>query len=392
MEKTVIPPPTSHLPENRPVRCMHIIGDLDIGGAEMMLCKLITSSDHQRFRHQVVSLLPPGPLCKPLLDSRIDIFSLQMHRRAVDFSALPRLAKLIRKQKPDVIQTWMYYSDIIGGLAARLAGSTPVINGIRHGCFAGDRLKTLVSARIAALLSHFIPSRIVACSTVARQNHLRLGYPASKTIVIPNGFNTAIDVQQEAAGQWLRQHLGIAPSSRPIGMVGRFDPVKGHQDFISAAAIVKNEVPAVEFVLCGSGVDQHNSTLTSMLSKVGLSNCVHLLGNRNDITQIIAGFTFLVSSSITEAFANVIGEAMACGVPCVVTDVGDSAHIVGDTGIIVPPCNPQALAHGMLKMLAASPIELMAAGKNARERVKALFSLPEIVKRFEKLYLDVIND
>lgn len=373
--------------DNRQIKVMHIINDLDIGGAEKMLCKLTTGSDRRCFRHQVISLLPAGILQQELRQAGIEVLSLNMERNRFDLFALCRLAKLINKFRPDVIHTWMYISDIFGTIAALPGRAWPLIYSIRHGSFTGDSIKTIVLARIVAMLSQIIPERIVACSTASGELHRQIGYAGHKMVIIPNGFTLHKNTDQGK----LRQALGVAAAAPIIGMIGRFNPAKDHQNFIDAAALVKIKFPACEFVLCGAGVNNTNQYLTRAIAAAGLEKCVHLLGNQIEIGWILSDLAFLVSSSASEAFANVIGEAMASGISCVVTDVGDSAHIVGNTGIIVPPRDPGALAKGMLKMLDRSSAELEVSGKQAQKRIEQLFSLAEIVRSYEKLYLEVVN-
>lgn len=370
------------------ITCMHIIGSLDIGGAEMMLCKLVTAADRKRIHHCVVSLLPSGILQNRLVAAGAEVLTLNMARDRLDFSAFLRLARLIRKRKPDLVHTWMYISDIIGGIAARLAGSVPVIFSIRHGSFIVDRTRTIVLARLAALLSHFIPARIIACSTTAGEVHRQIGYASELIDVIPNGFT--IDDHTSLQGK-LRSHLGVKPAAKLVGMIGRYTPEKDHKNFITAAAKVKNKIPAAEFIMCGTGVEKGNAALLAAINAVGLSDCFHLLGKQIDTAWIFADLSFFVSSSASEAFPNVIGEAMASGIPCVVTDVGDCAHIVGNTGIIVPPHDPEALALGMIEMLQKTSEELKSAGEKARERLTQNFSLSAIARRYEKSYFEVIH-
>lgn len=374
---------------DRPLKCLHIIVGLNVGGAENMLVKLVTSSDRRRFEHRVISMLTPGPLAENLETAGIEVRTLAMTRTGFDPMAFFRLVKMIRELQPDLVHTWMYYADIFGGPAALACGSIPVISSIRHGGFAGDSLKTIISARIAALLSHVVPERIVACSRAARDHHVACGYAASGIQVIGNGFTLPALYGAAAADGYLHHRLGIAEGTRLIGMIGRYYPAKDHAGFIKAARIVRQRVPNVAFILCGDGVDGRNSELTAATAAAGLNDCCYLLGHRDDSEKIMANLTFLVSSSASEAFANVIGEAMAQGLPCVVTDVGDSAHIVGDTGIIVPPGNSEALAAGMLQLLAMSDEERRQLGKLARARVRDLFSLDRIVEQYEKLYLEV---
>ncbi len=380
---------TAHSEDRQRLVCMHIIGSLEIGGAENMLCKLVEAADRQRIEHVVVSLLPPDVLQHRLTAAGAQVLSLNMSRNRLTLTDICRLARLIKKRKPDVVHTWMYISDIIGGLATRLAGRIPVIFSIRHGIFTVASTRTRVLARVVAMLSHFIPARIITCSTVAGDIHRQIGYASKLIQVIPNGF--VINDHTSLKGK-LRSHLGVKPDAMLIGIIGRYAPGKDHQNFIAAAAIVKKRIPLAEFIMCGKNIDKSNTVLLDAISDAGLSDSVHLLGRQINTNWILPDLSILVSSSASEAFSNVIGEAMASCIPCVVTDVGDSAHIVGDTGIIVPPHNPQALAQGMLQMLQKTSSELDQLGIRARDRLENMFGLQAIARCYEKMYFEVAND
>lgn len=373
---------------NRRLLCLHIIGSLEIGGAEMTLCKLIETTDPKIINHVVISLLPPESLQHRVKATGARIVSLNMARNRLTLTDICRLAKLIKKINPDLVHTWMYISDIIGGLATRLAGTFPVIFSIRHGSFKGDKARTVLLAKITAWLSHLIPQRIIACSTAAAELHRQSGYAADRLQIIPNGFT--IKDNSTLRGK-LRAHLGVNESAILVGMIGRYVPAKDHNCFIKAAALVKKQFSQAEFVLCGAGVEKNNHSLVSVIDAAGLANCCHLLGNQAEIDWILADLNFLVSSSSSEAFANVIGEAMAAGIPCVATNVGDSAHIVGNTGIIVPPDEHEPLAQGMLQMLQKTSAELAEMGMQAQKRIVQMFSLPAVARCYEKMYFEVAN-
>ncbi|NLF95543.1 MAG: glycosyltransferase [Candidatus Riflebacteria bacterium] len=373
---------------DRRLICLHIIGSLEIGGAEMTLCKLIESTDPKIIGHIVVSLLPPEALEKRIKAAGARIVSLNMSRNRITLTDICRLAKLIKKINPDLVHTWMYISDIIGGLATRLAGTFPIIFSIRHGSFKGDKARTVLLAKITAWLSHLIPQRIIACSTAAAELHRQTGYAADRVQIIPNGFTKKDNSSLRGK---LRAHLGVNKSAILVGMIGRYVPAKDHNCFIKAATLVKKLFSQAEFVLCGAGVEKNNHSLASAIDSAGLANCCHLLGNQTEIDWILADLNFLVSSSSSEAFANVIGEAMASGIPCVATNVGDSAHIIGSTGIIVPPDDHQSLAQGMLQMLQKTSAELAEMGMQAQKRILQMFSLPAVARCYEKMYFEVAN-
>ena len=207
-------------------------------------------------------------------------------------------------------------------------------------------------------------------------------------VVIPNGFDLNLFKPDLEGRTLVRQELRIPEDTMLIGMVGRFDPQKDHYNFIKAAALLQKEIPDVQFLLCGDDITWENQKLSKWIDETGFHGYFHLLGRRSDISRIMTALD-IASSSYGEGFPNVVGEAMSCGVPCVVTDVGDSALIVGDTGIVVPPKDPNALALAWKKLIEIGKDKRQKLGHNARLRIRENFNLPSVVRRYEELYKDV---
>jgi glycosyltransferase involved in cell wall biosynthesis len=369
------------------IRCLHVVNDLDHGGAEQMLCRLVLASDSRKFSHSVISLRLPGPLSQQLENAGIKVRTLRLESLAGFPEAMLELIGIIRKTGPDLLHSWMYYSDIMAGIASIITGFKPVIFGIRHGDTTEDSLKTHLSAKVAALMTHLVAEKVVSCSDKAAKAHCLNGYKKEKIRVIHNGYVPAASESPE----WLRQRLKVAESVPLIGLIARYDPVKDHKSFIAAAALVHRVFPEAEFVLCGHNVSSDNYELSAMIASHNMQAKFHLLGFQKDIGRVLCALRFLVSASITEAFPNVVAEAMNGGIPCVVTDVGESAHIVGNTGIIVPPRNPVQLAAAMCRMLACSREELTVMAAECRRRIHGLFALPAMVQKYEETYIEVLN-
>jgi len=379
---------------NGKIRCLHVIGDLSQGGSEKMLCRLLLNSDRNRFEHQVVTLLQPGPLANDLERAGIRVFSLQMPRKlavTTTLQAIVRLAALMAAKKPGLVHAWMYNADILAPLSAWLAGRIPVITSIRHGLSQADSCRIRLMAGAAAFASRFNAVRVVTCSAAAVQNHVKVGFPECIN-VIPNGFILPEKAVDSTDAENLARMLGIAGNFPLIGVIGRFTPEKDHQTLVKAAAIVGREFPNVRFVLCGAGTEAENAELSTMIEAAGVGACFIRLGQRSDLPVIIRGLSFVVSASRAEAFPNVIGEAMAAGVPVVATAAGDSALIVGDCGLLVPVGDVQKLAAAISEMLRYDSEQLQALGLNARRRIATLFGIDGVVKQYEKLYLEVANE
>jgi glycosyltransferase involved in cell wall biosynthesis len=374
------------------IRVAHIITGLGVGGAETMLYKLVSSMDRASFDLEVISLMDIGPIGLRIEALGIPVRALGMRPGAASPAHLLRLARWLRQFRPDVIQTWMYHADLVGGLAAWLARCPSLAWGIRHSNLDPTKNKrsTILTAKACAKLSRQLPARIVCCSEASQQIHSRLGYDADRMIVIPNGFDLSAFHPDSSARQSVREELCLAMETPLIGQVGRFHPQKDYQTFAQAAALLHADRPDVHFVLCGDQLTWQNQTLKGWLEKAGVTSVCHLLGARLDIPRLDAAFDLAASSSsLGEGFPNVIGEAMACEVPCVVTDVGDSALIVGDTGRIAPPQSPEAFAAAWRDLLSMSLHQRQQLGRAARCRVQELFNLPNITRRYEALYKEM---
>jgi glycosyltransferase involved in cell wall biosynthesis len=378
------------------LKILHIITGLNIGGAEMMLYKLLSYQVKRNYKIHVISLIELGAMAERLEDLNIPITSLRMHRRIFNnpFKII-RLLQLVKENSPDIVQTWMYHADLLGGVVVRLFFNIPIVWGIRHSNLdpKNDKPTTISIAKICANLSYSIPRKIISCSEVGRKIHISLGYDPNKIQVIPNGFDCLTWQPSSQARLQLREELEISSQTLLIGIVARFHPQKDHATFLEAAAILHAEMPTVHFVMCGRDIHWNNLEIVKRIEEAGIKNSCHLLGQREDIYKITAALDVASSSSsYGEGFPNVIGEAMSCGVPCVVTDVGDSGWILGNTGIVVPPKNPQALADAWKQLLLLTREERKQLGLAARKRILADFSLDSVCLQYDNLYSEVVKN
>lgn len=374
--------------EDKRISVLCLITALTGGGAEMVLYRLLSRLDRTKFNPQVVSMIDLGPVSEKIRALGIQVRSLGMSQGLPNPLAVLKLVRWLQCDKPDVIQTWMYHADLLGGLAARLAGGIPVSWGIRHSDLSveGNRRLTLLTVKACAPISRWLPTKIVCCSEASREVHAAVGYAAEKMIVIPNGIDPELFRPNPNARATIRRNLGIPDDASVIGMVGRFDPQKDHFNFIQAAQRLYRFLPGARFLLCGEEVTWKNAELVKWIEDAGIRERCFLLGKRDDIPDLTAAFDIATLSSMGEGFPNVVIEAMACGVPCVVTDVGESARIVAGTGTVVPRRDPRALAdawHAMLKMDRTTRAQL---GLAARRRVMEEYSLSQIVSRYESLF------
>jgi glycosyltransferase involved in cell wall biosynthesis len=375
-----------------PIKLVHIITGLDLGGAEVMLFRLLSHLDRKKFDPTVICLGRDGPIGKKIRSLDIPVFPLGLNPNRPNPFAWFKLLKIIRQIHPDILHTWMYHSDLVGGLAGFFL-KVPVVWAIHNATTDphGTRTRTLLVIRICALLSHLVPAKIISCSEKARQVHLQVGYAAKKFTIIPNGFDLSNYRPDLAAAQSLRLQWQVEPATVLIGMVARYDPLKDHVNFIHAARIYNQTNPQPHFILCGEGLTWENTSIQAEIDAAGLHSHFHLLGRRDDMPSVFSALTLHTLSSISEAFPNVLGEAMACGVPCVATDVGDSSFLIGDTGLIVPPKDPQALADAWERILNLSPEERFTLGERARQRIEHLFRIEQVALQYEDLYEQILE-
>lgn len=375
------------------MKVIHLITCLNVGGAEIMLAKLLSKIDRSQVKPVVISLSDSGTVGHLIEKLGISVYAADMNRGRPTLKPICRVISMARNLKPDIIQGWMYHGNLAAQLCAALCSdSPPVIWNIRQSLYSlgWEKRMTAAIVRAGSYISRF-PKHIVYNSETSAEQHEALGYRRNKRVIIPNGFDTEIFKPSTEAYKGIRKELNIPPDSMVIGLIARYHHKKDHPNFIIAAASVIKAYPSTHFILAGNRVDEKNRILMQDIYDFNLLKNVHLLGERSDIPRITAGLDISSSSSYSEAFPNVIGEAMACGVPCVVTDVGDSAWLVGNTGRIVPARNPEALARAWTELVEMGVEQRRILGGRARQRVLDSFSLDTVVKRYERLYLDVLG-
>lgn len=369
------------------MRIEHVITGLRTGGAEMMLLKLI-SAPSGSFESSVISLGDIGAIGPQIASLGIPVHTLTMCALAPNPAKALALTRLTRKFKPQVIQGWMYHGNLMASLAGLSVAGTPVLWNIRQTIYdlARERRSTALVIRTCALLSSH-PAAIVYNSQTSAQQHESLGYRQDKRIIIPNGFDCSVFRPDRDARQRVRRELGVAGEMPLIGLIARFHPMKDHAGFLRAAGRVARKYPGARFLLAGTGVTWQEPMLVNAIQEEQLLDRVFLLGERSDTPALNAALDIACSSSAWgEGFSNSIGEAMASGIPCVVTDIGDSAFLVGDSGVVVRANSPEALAAAICNLLATGYSCRRDMGEAARRRIEAEFALASIVRRYEDLY------
>jgi len=372
------------------IMIVHIINDLEIGGAENMLLKLVTHMDRSRFDNIVVSITGPGKLGPAFAECGIQVISLDMKRDDFIPRGLFRMIGVLRSAT--ILQTWLYHADLLGLLAGTIARTPAILWNLR--CSDMDMshysLRSKIILRVLVHLSH-LPTMVIANSQSGKAIHERIGYRPKAWRIIPNGFDVNVFRPDPEARAMVRRELGIENDQILIGFPARFDPMKDHANFFAAARILVQTTPRVRFLAMGKNIDDRNYALTEMIRLNGLSDMTFLLGEQHDMPRQLNALDIVtLASAFGEGFSNVLAESMAVGIPCVSTAVGDARLIVGDTGRIIAPRDPIALAQAWRELIDVGPDSLKAAGLGARRRIVENFSLSAIVREYERLYEDVI--
>ncbi len=359
------------------MKVLHVISGLGIGGAESMLTSVSVGLHRQGIEQSVVSLTSGGKFAEQLRKHGISVTELGMRRGRPSLSRFLVLVSLIRSQRPDVIQSWMYHADLFATLALLLSGrraQTRLCWGIRCSYInlEGQSVQLRFIVKACALLSR-IADCIISNSEAGRDEHVALGYCPEHIRVIPNGIDTEKFRPDAVARREIRASLGVGPEAPLVVHVARVDPLKDHRNFLGALG----QLPGVAAVAVGSGTD----TLPDMCG-------LYRLGKRDDVHRLYAAADIVVSSSLGEGFPTVVAEGMASGLPAVVTDVGDSARIVGDTGQVVAPGNARQLAQAIRQLLDETPERRRIRSERARRRIEEYYSMANAVNAFLDAYRD----
>ncbi|MET1253598.1 glycosyltransferase [Aliikangiella maris] len=373
------------------MKVLHITLGLGNGGAEGALFRLVTFDKSNE--HIIISIMGDGIYGQKLRESGHTIFSLAVRRGKVKFSCFYSIYKIVKEVRPDVVQTWLYHSDLLGGIIARLAGVKTVVWGIRHSNLDPKLNSKIIIyiAKISSLFSKIIPKRIISCSIKAAEVHKNIGYKASIFEVIPNGYDLN-KIKHTRKGRYgYRSNWRIGEKEIVFGVVGRWDPLKDHKNFIRAVSDLKRQYKgSIKCILVGPNIDNSNVELVKLIRYYELEDDFLLLGPTKQISEVMSAFDLLVLPSLGEAFPNVVAEAMACGTPCIVTDVGDASFIVGSNGWVVPPADHIALSNAMSESIAknADENEWQNLTQRCRERIEQNFSIESMVSRFSDVWFD----
>lgn len=364
------------------MKILFLCRSLGVGGAERQLV-LITKGLSQLGHSVSVSVFyPGGTLEKDIRESNIPAISLQKRGRWDVIGFLFRLIKALKNEQPQIIYSYLGIPNILTAFLKPLFTEMGIVWGIRASYMDLSHYDWLASLsyRLERMLSRFA-DLIIVNSKAGFDYAVLKGFPEDKMVVIPNGIDTDRFCPDLQARETIRSEWGIANKENLIGLVARLDPMKDHHNFLNAASLLKKKRKDVKFVCVGYGEKHTLQDLQNLSNKLGLTDHLIWTGLREDMTAVYNALDILCSSSYGEGFSNVIGEAMACGIPCVVTDVGDSAWIVGNAGIVVPPKSPEKLSDGLNAMLGRLGNKGSDMKIKARERIVSEFNLNNFIQK-----------
>lgn len=359
-----------------------IIRSLNYGGAERQLVNLVKGLNREKFNPTVLHFYP-GPLAKELVDANVPVISLEKKGPWELFGFLSRLYKVLKNLKPDVIHGYDSLPNILPMMFKPFFPKTRLVFGVRASNMDLDRyqLKCKIFFKMECFFSRFA-DLIIVNSRAGFDYVISKGFHKEKMIVIPNGIDTDRFKPDKSTGLSLRKEWGVCDGETLIGQVGRLDPMKDHPTFLKAASLLLKGKKNVRFVCLGTGDRAYKDKLVTLAQELGLSDRIHWAGPTNDMPAVYNALDIVTSSSsFGEGFPNIIGEAMACKIPCVVTDVGDSSLVMGETGIVIPPKNPESMAKGWIESMNEDKDETTS---KARFRIEKNFSLQKLFQRTEE--------
>lgn len=366
------------------IKIVHIITGLGSGGAENMLLKLLLNSDSGKYYHEVISLIDKGTVGPMIEEAGFKVHEINISLINIIHSVV-KMAKICKSF--DIVDTWLYHADFIGIIISKLLLKKKLIWNIRHSNLSrkDNKIYTFLLIRLNAFLSKYVDI-VTYNSNEALINHENSGYSGKTSEVTYNGFDLKKFKFDKLVREQLRKNIGIYENARVLVTVGRWYTQKDYPTLLKAIYEIKKEYDNFILIMCGVNLDTNNYELMSLIKRYNLTNTIYLLGKRTDINRILTASDIYVSSSLGESFSNAIGEAMACQLPCVVTDVGESKNIVGNTGIVCEPRNPEALSQGLFRLLNYSDLELERLGKEARKRIEQLYDIKSIARKIESIY------
>lgn len=375
------------------ISILHIISGLSTGGAEQALYNLLAGGLATQYENHVISLGDYGTVGPRIHELGVPVTALNISRKYLfPFPILFGLRHVIQESDPAIVQGWMYHGNLFATLVRKLTPGYPLLSwNIRHALYDLNHEK--VATRQVIRMNCFFssaPDVLLYNSTLSRQQHEAFGFASQDGYVIPNGINVQKFAFSKKSRQRVRMELDIPRDALVIGHVARLHPMKDHDLFLRAASNISSRYPEVHFLLSGRDISVENNVLAKLIPSHA-ENRFHLLGERRDVPDLMSAIDIFCLSSWSEGFPNVLGEAMATSRPCITTDAGDSAALLGDTGVVVPSRDEDALSAGIESLLLMSPEKRYVLGSRARARVEEYYPLEKIVEQYVAVYNKMLS-
>jgi len=371
---------SDHKPE-----IIFLIQSLARGGAERQLVILASSLAKHDYKVEIVTFRGNGVFDEELQQAGVPVVVLEKKSRW-DIFFLIRLLRYLRKEKPSILHSYLTVSNLVAVVCKPFIRDTQITWGLRASNMDLTRYPWLTrfTERIERFFSPFA-DLIIANSRAGKQVAVSRHYPENKIMVIPNGIDTVLFSTNAEARRYLRNEWSIDDDHLLFGIVARFDPMKDHNTFFRAANLLAEKYQHVRFVCVGDGPADYQEKLHKLVNELCIQDKVIWAGARADISKVYNALDIAVSSSsYGEGFSNSVAEAMSCGLPCVVTDVGDSAWMLGECGVVVKPNDAASLANAMSGLVDLSSKERQKLGGLARKRIVSEFSIDQLTRRTEK--------
>lgn len=364
------------------MKIVHVIIGLGVGGAELMLKRLILHSNKsEQFEHIVISLTDVGIIGKELRSKGVAVHTLNMKSMLSISKTFIKLRNLLKEIQPDVVQTWMYHADLLGGLAARSLGIENIVWNVRNTTIDGRGIVAISIAKLCAKLSYTIPEKIVYVSNSALKSHQAFGYNNSISLVIFNGFDIDKFNYNPQVRQQYRQVFEISDNDIVVGSVGRFSKSKDHETFIKSIILATKTEPNIKGLLIGRDIDLNNFNI-----REEDKNNFIVIGQREDVASLYSCIDIFCLHSLSEGFPNVLGEAMSTGLPCVITRAGDAEHILNQIEYTSNVKDVDSLSKSLISIANLSFEERREIGLKNRERVERNFEINGILEKYLDLY------
>ena len=369
----------------------HIIAGLNVGGAELALYRLISENKTTKYRYTVISLTKGGSIEKKLRAKNINVVIFDFRKNPI--KQLWRLFWYLKRNKPNIVITWMYHANIIGGVSAYLAGVKKIIWGLRTtDVETGSNSLTKTLRRLGSLLSYFLPNIIICPANSVSASHAKIGYSEKKLVVIHNGFDSKKIKFSDVKRKIFRDKLNIKSETIIVGSLGRYSKAKDQKNYISAAANIAQKNVNVRFLMVGNGLTKDNLELSDFAKELGVLDKLIFYGECLDVSMCLSAMDIYCLHSRREGFPNALCEAMLVGLLCVATNVGDVGDLLDKVGVVVPKEDAVALADGIDELLKLSVIRKTKLGQEARHRVCEQYSLAKARESFEKIYSDLLME